>query len=107
LGGSLSPLSTKPFSNGGNPWAAWWMFVIGLLLTFGVGVMILVFDPRASLPSVKLCLSLLHSLIIVAYSRLDELRSTLILFLTVVCVHNNPMLIVALRIGSFISPSPT
>jgi hypothetical protein len=83
------------------------MFAIGLLLTFGVGVVILVFEPCASLPFVKLCLSLLHSLIIVAYSRLDELRSTLILFLTVVCARNNSMLIVALRIGSFIIPSPT
>jgi hypothetical protein len=61
------------------------MFALGLLLTFGVGVVIFVFEPRASVPFVKLCLSLLHSLITVAYSRLDELRSTLILFLTVVC----------------------
>jgi hypothetical protein len=65
---------------------------------------IFVFESRASVPFVKLCLSLLHSLITVAYSRLDELRSTLILFLTVECVRNNPMLITALRIGSFIRP---
>jgi hypothetical protein len=80
------------------------MFALVILLTFGVGVVILVFEPRAFVPFVKLCLSLLHSLITVAYSRLDELRSTLILFLTVVCVPNNPMLIPALRIGSFIRP---
>ena len=61
-------------------------------------------DPRASVPYVKLCLSLLHSLITVAYSRLDELRSNLILFLTVVCVRSNPMLIAASRIGRFIKP---
>ena len=80
------------------------MFALGLLLTFGVGVVIFVFEPRASVPFVKLCLSLLHSLITVAYSRLDELRSSLILFLTVVCVRNNAMLIASLRIGSFIRP---
>jgi hypothetical protein len=80
------------------------MHALVILLTFGVGVVILVFEPRASVPFVKLCLSLLHSLITVAYSRLDELRSTLILFLTVVCVRNNLMLIAALRIGSFIRP---
>jgi hypothetical protein len=78
------------------------MFALGILLTFGVGVVILVSEPRASFPFVKLCLSLLHSLITVAYSRLDELRSNLILFLTVVCVRNNPMLIAASRIGRFI-----
>jgi hypothetical protein len=97
LGGSLSPLPTKPFSNGENRWAAWWMFALGILLTFGVGVVILVFEPRASVAFVKLCLSLLHSLITVAYSCLDELRSNLILFLTVVCVRNNPMLIAAFK----------
>ena len=80
------------------------MFALGILLTFGVGVVILVFEPRASIPFVKLCLSLLHSLITVAYSRLDELRSNLILFLTVVCVRNTPMLIAASRIGRFIKP---
>jgi hypothetical protein len=90
LGGSLSPLPTKPFLIRGNPWAAWWIFALGILLTFGVGVVIFVFEPRAAVPFVKLCLSLLHSLIKVAYSHLDELRSNLILFLTVVCVRNNP-----------------
>jgi hypothetical protein len=80
------------------------MFALGIPLTFGVGVVILVFKPRASVPFVKLCLSLLHSLITVAYSRLDELHSTLILFLTVVCLRNNPMLIAASRIGRFIKP---
>ena len=80
------------------------MFALGLLLTFGVGVVIFVFESRASVPFVKLCVSLLHSLITVAYSRLDELRSTLILFLSVVCVRNNPMLIAASRIGRFIKP---
>ena len=80
------------------------MFALGILPTFGVGVVILVFEPRASVPFVKLCLSLLHSLLTVAYSRLDELRSNLILFLTVVCVRNNPMLIAASRIARFIKP---
>jgi hypothetical protein len=80
------------------------MFALGILLTFGVGVVILVFEPRASIPFVKLCLSILHSLITVAYSRLDELRSNLILFLTVLCMRNNPMLIAASRIGMFIKP---
>jgi hypothetical protein len=80
------------------------MFALVILLTFGVGVVILVFEPRGSVPFVKLCLSLLHSLITVAYSRLDGLRSTLILFLTVVCVRNNSMLIATIRIGSFIRP---
>jgi hypothetical protein len=80
------------------------MFALGILLTFGVGVVILVFEPRASVPFVKLWLSLLHSLLTVAYSRLDELRSNLILFLIVVCVRNNPMLIAASRIGRFIKP---
>ena len=79
------------------------MFALGILLTFGVGVVILVLEPR-DFWCHDFGVGILHSLITVAYSRLDELRSTLILFLTVVCVRNNPMLIAALRIGSFIRP---
>jgi hypothetical protein len=102
IGWFIKPFTHQTIFQWRKPLGAWWMFALGLLLTFGVSVVILVFEPRASVPFVKLFHSLLHSLITVAYSRLDELRSTLILFLTVVCVRNNPMLIAALRIGSFI-----
>jgi hypothetical protein len=43
-----------------------------------------------TVPIFKLCLSLLHSLIMVACSRLRECRSNLILPLFLVCVCNNP-----------------
>jgi hypothetical protein len=66
--------------------------------------MIVVFEPLASVPFVNLFLSLLHSLIIVAYFRLREFRSTLILPLSLLCVRNNPTLFAALRIGWFIKP---
>jgi hypothetical protein len=61
--------------------------------------MIVVFDHSASDPFVKLFLSLLHSLIIVAYSGLCEFCSTLILHLPIICVPRNPTLVVALKIG--------
>jgi hypothetical protein len=63
-----------------------------------------VFHPCASVPISKLCLSLLHSLITVAYSRLHECRSTLILPHALVCVRNNPTLVATLRIVWFIKP---
>jgi hypothetical protein len=50
----------------------------------------------------KLCLSLVHSQIRVAYSCLRELRSILILPLPLGSVPNNPTLVAALRIGLFI-----
>ena len=104
LGGSLSPSHTKLFANGGNPWVSCWRFVIGFLLTFGVGVVIVVFHSRSMVPICKLCLSLLHSLITLACSRLSECRSNLILPLSLVCVRNNPTLVATLRIGWFIKP---
>jgi hypothetical protein len=104
LRGSLSPQHTKPFANGGIPWIVWWRFSPGLLLTSGVGVVIVVFHPCARVPILKLCLSLLHSLITVAYSRLRECRSTLILPHLLVCVRNNPTLVATLRILWFIKP---
>jgi hypothetical protein len=104
LGGSLGPSHTKPFANGGILGAAWWRFAPGLLLTSSVSVVIVVFDAHASFPFVKICLSLLYSQIRVANSRLRGLHSTLILPLPLVCVRNNPTLVVALRIGWFIKP---
>jgi hypothetical protein len=72
-----------------------------------VDVVILVMNPHASFPFMKLCLSLLHSQIRVAYSRLRELRSilrlplheihsTLIITLPLLYVHNNSTLVAAL-----------
>ena len=81
-----------------------WRFAIGFLLTFSVAVVIVVFHPRSTVPIFKLCLSLLHSLITVACSRLPEIRSKLILPLPLVCVHNNSTLVPSLRIGWFIKP---
>jgi hypothetical protein len=104
LDGSLSPSPTKSFANGGSRGAAWWEFAPGLLLTFGVGFVIVVFDPHASFSFVKICLWLLHSQIRVAYSHLCELHSTLILPLPLLCVRNNPTLVPALRIEWFIKP---
>jgi hypothetical protein len=81
---------SKPFSNGGNPWATWWRFSPGFLITFGVGVMIVVFDPHALVSFVKICLSLTtFPNKIVVYSRLHEFHSTLILsFLSARCLPN-------------------
>jgi hypothetical protein len=76
----------------------------GLLLTSSVGVVIVMFHPYATVPILKLFLSLLHSLIIVAYSCSCECRSTLILPLPFLCVCNNPTLVAALRIGWFSNP---
>jgi hypothetical protein len=77
-------------------------FALDFLVTFGVGVMIVVFDPHASVPFGKFFLSLLHSLLTMAYSRLHEIHSTLILPLPLVCVRNNSTLVAALRIMWFI-----
>ena len=104
LGGSLCPSHTKQFANGGNPCVSYWRFAIGFLLTFGVAVVIVVFYPCSTVPIFKLCLSLLHSLITVAGSRLRECRSNLILPLSLVCMRNNPTLVATLRIGWFIKP---
>jgi hypothetical protein len=59
---------------------------------------------RSMVPIFKLCLSLLHSLITVACSRLRECRSNLILPLFLVCACNNPTLVATLRIGWFVKP---
>jgi hypothetical protein len=104
LGCSLSPSRTKQFSNGGSPGDDWWRFAPGLLLTFVVGVLIVVFDAHALVPFMKLRLSLLHSQIRVAYSRMRQLRSILILPLPLGYVRNNLTLVAALRIGWFIKP---
>ena len=66
-----------------------------LLLTSGVGVVIVVFDAHAPVPFMKICLYLLHYLLTVAYFRLHEIHSTLILPLPLVCVCNNPTLVAA------------
>jgi len=64
-----------------------------------------VFDPRTSIPFVKLYLALTaFSLITLTYSHLSEFRSTLILHLALLCVRNNPTLVAALRIQWFIKP---
>ena len=96
----------KSIANEGSCGAAWWGFAPGLLLTFGVGFVIMVFDPLASFPFVKICLWLLHSQIRVAYSHLRERHSTLILPLPLLCVHNNTTLVPALRIAWFINLHP-
>jgi hypothetical protein len=104
LDGSLNPSPTKSFANGGNRGAAWRGFAPALMLTFGVGFVIVVFDPHSSFPFVKIFLWLLHSQIRVAYSHLRELHSTLILPPPLLCVRNNPTLVPALKIEWFIKP---
>ena len=89
---------------GGSHWVAWWRFAPGLLLTSGVGVVFVVFHPCAEVSTLKLCLSLLHSLMTMAYSRLRECCSTLTLPLPLVSVHNNSTLVPSPRIGWFIKP---
>jgi hypothetical protein len=74
-------------------------------LTSVVGVLIVVFDNHAPVPFMKLCLYLLRYLLTVAYFRLHEIHSTLILPLPLVCVRNNSTLVAALRIAWFIKPS--
>jgi len=89
FGGSLSPSPTKPFSNGGRTWATWWRFSLSLLLTYSVGVVIVLLDTCASVPFVMLCLSITtFPLIVMAYSHLIEFCSTIILplLLLYVCV---------------------
>jgi hypothetical protein len=75
-----------------------------LLLTSVVGVLIVVFDAHSLFPFMKLCLYLLRYLLTVAYFRLHEIHSTLILPLPLVCVRNNSTLVAALRIAWFIKP---
>jgi hypothetical protein len=104
IGWFIKPFTHQIICQRRQPWGAWWGFAPGLLLTFGVGFVIVVFDPHASSPFVKICLWLLHSQIRVACSHLRELHSTLILPLPLLCVHNNPTLVPTLRIEWFIKP---
>ena len=66
-----------------------------LLLASVVGVLIVVFDADALFPFMKLCLYLLRYLLTVAYFRLHEIHSTLIITLPLVCVRNNSTLVAA------------
>ena len=57
----------------------WWRFDLGLVLASGVGIVIVVFVPRASVPFLMLqCITVVLNKI-VAYSHLCEFSSTLIL----------------------------
>ena len=100
----LSPSRTKQFSNRGSLGDDWWRFSPSHLLTSVVGLLIVVFDAHSPVPFMKLFLYLLHYLLTMAYFRLHEIHSTLILLLPLVCVRNNSTLVAAYRIAWFVKP---
>jgi hypothetical protein len=104
IGWFIKPFTQQTIFQRRQSWGRLVEVCSGLLLTSVVGVLIVVFDAHAPVPFMKLCLSLLHSQIRVAYSCLREPRSILILPLSLGCVRNNLTLVAALRIGWFIKP---